>query len=37
MNSLCGRSEERKIQVRKRIRFWKWITASDQLAQENRK
>jgi len=31
MNSLCGRSEERKSQARKRIQFWKRTTASGQL------
>jgi hypothetical protein len=31
MNSLGGISGERKNSVRKRIRFWKWRTASGQM------
>jgi len=37
MNSLSGILEERKSQVRKRVRFWKRRTASGQLDQENQK
>jgi len=37
MNSLCGISEERKSRFRKRIRFWKWRTASGQFELENQK